>query len=134
MSKRLHGKQKQRISTEMYLKSIFLLKEKNKLDPRPIDIVNELMLSKGSVSEMLKKLDDEGFLKYESYGKVNLTKKGFEKAKNVIRKYMIVIEFLENVLKIEKKKLHKEACNLEHAFSDESVARLNIVMKLLEKK
>ena len=63
MQKKLHGKQKHRISTEMYLKTIFLLREKKKKDPRPVDVVRELDLSKGTVSEMLRKLTEEGFMK-----------------------------------------------------------------------
>ena len=60
--RRLHGKQKNKISTEMYLKSIFLLREEKKEDPRPVDIVKDLDLSKGSVSEMLKKLSEESLI------------------------------------------------------------------------
>ena len=47
---------------------------------------------------------------------------------------MVIREFLEDVLKIDDKKVHDEACNLEHAFSDESIARLNILMKFFKKK
>ena len=130
---KLHGRQKHRISTEMYLKTIYLLREESKKDPRPVDIVNELELSKGSVSEMLKKIADEGFIEYESYGNIKLTDKGLEKAKNVVRKYLVIKEFLEKVLKISHDKVHDEACNLEHAFSDESIAKLNILLRIFEK-
>ncbi len=133
-SHRLHGSQKDKISTEMYLKTIFLFQESKKEDPRPVDIVNELELSKGSVSEMMKKLAEEGLIKYESYGKIKLTKKGLESAKNVVRKYLVIKKFLLDILKIDAAKVHDEACNLEHGFSDESIAKLNILMKLFEKK
>lgn len=130
---KLHWEQKDNISTEMYLKTIFLLREEKKADPKPVDIVKELNLSKGSVSEMLKKLDEVGFIEYESYGKIKLSKKGLEKAKNVVRKYLVIKQFLEKVLKIDKAKTHDEACNLEHGFSDESIAKLNILMKIMKK-
>ena len=130
---KLHTKEKHKISSEMYLKTIFLLKEKNNKDPRPIDTANELEIAKGSVSEMLKKLAEEGDIEYESYGRIKLTEKGFEKAKNVVRKYMVVKKFLSDVLRIEPSKVHAEACNLEHAFSDESIAKLNILMKIMDK-
>ena len=132
-AKKLHGKQKHRISTEMYLKTIFLLKEEKNDDPRPVDIVNGLGLSKGSVSEMIKKLNEENLIEYESYGKIKLTEKGLEKAKNVVRKYLVIKEFLKDVLKITESKIHDEACNLEHAFSDESIAKLNILLKIFKK-
>ena len=129
---RLHGIQKEKISTEMYLKTIYLLKEEKKEDPRPVNLVNELGLSKGSVSEMLKKLADEKLIEYESYGRIKLTEKGFEKAKNVVRKYLTIRKFLEDILKIDHDRVHDEACNLEHAFSDQSIAKLNILMRIFE--
>jgi DtxR family Mn-dependent transcriptional regulator len=134
ISNKLHGNQKNRISTEMYLKTIYLLREKHDKDPRPVDVVNELNLSKGSVSEMLKKLNDEKYIHYESYGKILLTDKGIKKAKNVLRKYQTVKKFLLEVLKIEDSNLHNEACNLEHAFSDKSIAKLNVLMKIWEQR
>ncbi len=129
MSKTLHSSQKDKISTEMYLKTIFLLQEKG-IQPKPVDLVNELELSKGSVSEMVKKLTEEGVINYESYGVITLTKKGLQKAKNVVRKYLTVKEFLINVLKTPIDKVHDEACNLEHAFSDSSIAKLNVLNKI----
>ena len=41
--------------------------------------------------------------------------------------------FLKDILKISPETVHDEACNLEHAFSDESIAKLNILLKLMEK-
>jgi DtxR family transcriptional regulator, Mn-dependent transcriptional regulator len=131
MSNKLHSKQKDKISTEMYLKTIFLLNEK-KNDVKPVDLVNELGLVKGSVSEMIKKLSDQGLINYESYGSITLTKKGLTKAKNVVRKYLTVKRFLRDVIKTSPDKIHDEACNLEHAFSDESIAKLNVLNKLME--
>ena len=132
-SKKLHIKQKDKISTEMYMKTIYQLQEKIGEDIRPVDLVRELELTKGSVSEMVKKLADEGFILYESYGKIKLTEKGIKTAKNVLRKYLTVKKFLKDILKTNPETLHDEACNLEHAFSDESIAKLNILIKLMEK-
>ena len=61
---KLHTKEKHKISSEMYLKTIFLLKDKNNEDPRPIDTAKELEITKGSVSEMLKKLADDGDIEF----------------------------------------------------------------------
>jgi DtxR family transcriptional regulator, Mn-dependent transcriptional regulator len=130
---KLHGHQKNKISKEMYLKTIFLLKEEHNKDPKPVEIANELQLSKGSVSEQLKKLAEDGVINYESYGAVTLTEIGLQHAKNVVRKYLTIRIFLTNFLNIEATKAHEEACNLEHGFSDESIAKLNILMKALKK-
>jgi DtxR family transcriptional regulator, Mn-dependent transcriptional regulator len=129
MSKTLHSNQKDKISTEMYLKTIFLLQEQG-IKPKPVDLVKELKLSKGSISEMIKKLTDDKLINYESFGNITFTKKGLQKAKNVVRKYLTVKDFLINVLKVPLDKVHDEACNLEHAFSDESIVKLNVLNKL----
>ena len=131
--KRLHGRHKEKISTEMYLKAIFLLKDKNKTDPRAVDIVKELELSKGSVSEMLNKICEEGLIHYQPHGRISLSDKGVEQAKNVIRKFEVIKKFLSEILKIDPGNVDEEACNLEHGFSDEAIAKLNILIKLMER-
>ena len=113
----------------MYLKTIYLLKQENHEDPRPLAIAQELDIAKGSVSEMLHKLAQEGLIQHESYGKVLLTKKGSAQAQKVLGKYEIIRDFLSNILKVNPKKVHEEACNLEHAFSDESIERLKKLLK-----
>jgi len=132
-AQKLHRKQKNKISTEMYLKTIFLLKEEKNKDPRPIDVVKKLDLSKGSVSEMLKKLAEEGLIKYKSYSIIKLTKKGLKRAKNVIGRYLVIKKFLSDILKINPEKVHDEACELEHGFSDESIDKLDSFMKSFKK-
>jgi DtxR family transcriptional regulator, Mn-dependent transcriptional regulator len=130
---KLHGHQKNKISKEMYLKTIFLFKEEFGKDPKSVDIGKELHLSKGSVSEQLKKLAEEGVISYESYKPITLTEVGLQHAKNVVRKYLTIKQFLTEFLNIDTNKAHEEACNLEHGFSDESIAKLNILMKATKK-
>ena len=76
---------------------------------------------------------EENYIKYESYGEINLTEKGLKRAKNVKKKYVVIKKFLDEVLKFDTSKSHIEACNLEHAFSDESITKLNTLLKFLEK-
>ncbi len=127
-----HSSQKSKISTEMYLKEIYLFHDKNKSYPKAVDLVKELKFSKGTVSEMLKKLETLKLITYKDF-EIKLTKKGMMEAKNVVRKYVVIKKFLSDVLKTPDDKIHEEACNLEHAFSDESVAKLNILNKILKK-
>lgn len=125
----IHPQQKDNISTEMYLKTIFLLREATHQDPRPVDVVKALHLSKGSVSEMLKKLAEEKYIDYHSYGSIALTLKGLKKARNVMRKYLIIKRFLADYLRVAPAHVHGEACALEHAFSDESIKKLEALLK-----
>jgi DtxR family Mn-dependent transcriptional regulator len=132
MANRLHNPQKDMISTEMYLKTIFELKEKKGRDPKAVELAKALGLSKASVSEMLKKMEREDHIQHKAYSPLKLTKKGLMGAKKVERKYQILTKFLTYYLKIDEKKAHLEACILEHAISDEVVTRLDILMRFLE--
>ena len=115
-------KEKNDIAKEMYLKAVLQLTKEG--DVRPVDLVKCLGVTKGSVSEMLKKLEEDGFVEYESFKNINLTAKGRKKANLVLRKYHIVREFLDHVLGMKGEQLHDNACNLEHAFSDEAIEKL----------
>ncbi|MEM3374804.1 MAG: metal-dependent transcriptional regulator [Candidatus Woesearchaeota archaeon] len=128
--KKFHISQKDKISREMYLKSIYLLLDK-KGKIKAIDLSNYLKIKKSSVSEMLKKLILEKYITINNHF-IKLTKKGEKEAKNVLRKYLIVKDFLINVLKISPEKAEQEACELEHGFSDESIAKLNIFLKTIK--
>ncbi|NTV23356.1 MAG: metal-dependent transcriptional regulator [Nanoarchaeota archaeon] len=131
---RLHWEQKDNITTEMYLKTIFLYAESNNRDPRPVDIVNELDLSKGTVSEMLKKLSGDRLIEYHSYGKIKLTTIGQKKAENVVRKYLVLKRFLVDILGVSPAKAHNEACGLEHVFSDDSIKKLGTFLNKTRQK
>lgn len=147
---KLHLSEKNKISTEMYLKTIYLLNEKfnnnlnqkNKINKKydksfnrahkfvkAIDLARELNINKSSVSEMIKKLVKEGYLKIEKKHNLVLTNKGKKIAKNVLRKYDIIKNFLIYFLKIKPEKAKIEACNLEHGFSDETIVKLNILLR-----
>jgi DtxR family Mn-dependent transcriptional regulator len=102
---------------EEYLETLVRYKEEKK-EPKVKDLSKDLGVSAASVSEMLKKLSSKGFLKYERYGEIILTKKGEELGRKVLRKHRLIEQFLI-LLGIKKDKIHDEACVLEHALSDD---------------
>lgn len=108
---------------EMYLKAILQLEDRTEGLVKPIDVSKYLNISKPSVSEMLKKLDSQGYIRYESYKDIKLTPKGLKEAKRVNHKYLVIKSFLTDVLEVEvdDKKVHNEACKLEHEFSDKTI-------------
>ena len=69
---------------------------------------------------MLKKLSDTGYVNYSPYQGVSLTPKGYEIARKMTRKHRLLERFLHDVLKIGNDKVHKGACSMEHALSDET--------------
>ncbi len=123
-------------AVEMYLKSILRVQKSMGRAARPIEIAQYLKLSKATVSEMLKKLQDHGLVKHESYKNVSLTPKGQKKAELVLKKYDVIKTFLTEVLKIDvdDEQAHNEACKLEHDFSIESIEKLEKLLSRLKGK
>lgn len=115
-------------SKEDYLKAIYLIYEKQgdkTAGIKSIGIAKSLGISKPSVSAMIKKLAKEGFLKVKPYSKIFFTKKGLREAKRITHNYRVIGVFLKDILKYDLNKIHKEAHKLEHAFSEESIRRLD---------
>ena len=83
-------------------------------------ISKELGIAPGSVTQMLKKLEDIGYIDYVPYKGASLTDEGSKIAQKITRKHRILERFLKDVLKIKDENLHAQACEMEHALSDEA--------------
>jgi DtxR family Mn-dependent transcriptional regulator len=106
-------------STQDYLKAVYGLRKNGDL-VSTTQISQKLDVAPASVTEMLKKLSEEGYIKYSPYHGSALTDKGIKEAQKITRKHRLLESFLSNVLNIGKDKVHVEACQLEHALSDEA--------------
>ncbi len=104
-------------NVEEYLETIYRITEKGG-KPTTTAIAGELGVSAPSVSQMLRKLDQKGYLRYEPYGGAVLTAKGKAIGKTVLRKHRLIERFLI-ALGISKNKVHNEACRLEHTVSND---------------
>lgn len=104
-------------NVEEYLETIYRITEKGGR-PTTTTIAGELGVSAPSVSEMLRKLDNKGYLRYEPYGGAILTAKGKAIGKTVLRKHRLIERFLI-AIGISKNKVHNEACKLEHTVSND---------------
>jgi len=109
---------------EDYLRAIFCLDEKGTETVKSIDVVQFLNVSKPAVSEMLKKLKEQGYIEMTPYSKISLTHKGLQAAKKITYKHRVVEVFLKEILGFKENKLHEEAHKLEHAMSDEVAKRM----------
>lgn len=83
-------------------------------------ISKNLGIAPGSVTQMLKKLDDLGYIDYAPYKGAILTEKGYRDAEKITRKHRILERFLKDVLKIKDENVHEQACEMEHSLSDEA--------------
>jgi DtxR family transcriptional regulator, Mn-dependent transcriptional regulator len=104
-------------SVEEYMETLLRLTER-KENLTTSSISRELKVSPASVSEMLKRLSREGYVTHAPYKEIALTKKGKAIGRKTLRKHRVLERFLEG-MGLSKKRVHNEACRLEHYVSDE---------------
>lgn len=113
--------------TEMYLKAVFALQ--HTAPPATVSKVAEFMgVSVPSASEMLKRLEQQGYVRSTDEG-VALTPAGREVAVRVVRRLRLAERLLTDVLGLELERVYEEACKLEHVISPEVEARLEQVLR-----
>ncbi|TGC08945.1 metal-dependent transcriptional regulator [Methanolobus halotolerans] len=104
--------------TDEYLETIFLLVRKNNSPARTNQIAVALNVSAPSVTEMIQRLSEAGFVDYRPYYGVELTELGSQQAIKLRHSNRVLRRFLSEVLGIEPEKATEEASLLEHATSD----------------
>jgi DtxR family Mn-dependent transcriptional regulator len=105
-------------SREDYLGAIYELEEAG-CEAKTGDLAARLSVREASVTEMLGKLAEEGYIAYEPYKGAKLTAKGRRIAEKIKRRHRIIERFLYDVLGIRKEKVHEQACGMEHVVSGE---------------
>lgn len=106
-------------NAEEYLEVLYKLS----LEERPVKTTNiskMLNIAPASVTQMIKKLEKEGYVHYSPYKGVTLTEEGYKIASKVTRKHRLLERFLHDVLHIKMDKLHEQACEMEHSLSDDA--------------
>ena len=88
------------------------------------ELANYMQVSPASVTEMLKVLQKEGLVNYERYRGVSLTEEGNIKARSLRRKHHIMERVLTDVLEIDHKEAHDQACAVEHSISDDAANKM----------
>ena len=101
---------------EEYCECIFELREDN-LDVIQARIADRLRVSRPSVSEMIKRLTEEGLIKVTE-GHITLTDSGEELAQRVVRRHRLAERFMTDILGLSWALAHREAGRWEHVMSD----------------
>lgn len=107
---------------EEYLKTMYVLQIKNK-EIRVTDIAVQMNCSKASVNKAINSLKEKGFVNYETYGKIELTKKGTDLAK-ILEAYDIVYVFFKDVLGLKEDDAKKEAEKIKSTMDDNTINKL----------
>ena len=117
------------LAEENYLKAILSISLNKDGKVSTNAIANEIGTSAASVSDMLKKLQEKKFIKYEKYKGVELSESGQNKAINILRKHRLWETFLVNKLGFNWSEVHDVAEQLEHIQSAELIDRLDIFLE-----
>lgn len=88
-----------------------------------LDVSRYMNVSAPSVTKMLQRLDENGYLKYEKYHGINLTAKGNSVADTIRQKHGILLEFFE-ILGIEHETANQDAEGIEHHLNPKTIKQL----------
>ena len=108
------------VSHEDYLEAIVMLGGTSTLPVRSVDIAAKLGVSKASVSKAVASLKASGMLNQPFYGDITLTEEGYEYGQAVLERHTMLTKFLVEAIGLDQEDAEEEACQMEHAISDES--------------
>lgn len=112
-------------SEEDYIKTIYHLGVLNDASVATNAIAEQMETKPSSVTDMIRKLSDKGFVSYKKYQGVTLTKLGTEKALTIVRKHRLWEVFLVDKLDFSWDEVHEIAEQLEHIKSEKLTDRLD---------
>lgn len=115
-------------SGEDYLETILRLSNRQG-KVKSIDIANEMEYSKPSVSRAMKILQEKGLVYMDEKKYIHLTMEGKVRAERVYERHLLIRGALETLLGVSPRVAERDACRIEHIISDETVERLEILMK-----
>jgi len=101
---------------EEYLEAIGKLEERGELVTTSA-LAKEIGVAPSTVTEMQRRLSDQGLVLYKPRKGVSLTAAGRDLAASVLRRHRLWERFLHDILGIAWEKAHDNACKLEHATS-----------------
>ena len=96
-----------------------------------LDISRYMNVSAPSVTKMLQRLDESGYLEYEKYHGINLTHEGSQIAENIRQKHGILLEFFD-ILGIGHDTANQDAEGIEHYLNPKTIRQLRKFITFLK--
>lgn len=115
------------ITKENYLKALYFLHQKDDVISLT-ELGKAMNVSKPTASDMVKKLQAEGWVAYQKYKPLKLTKKGKKVAAIVVRRHRLAEMFLCQVMRFGWEEVHDIAEELEHIKSERFFDRMDELM------
>jgi Mn-dependent DtxR family transcriptional regulator len=119
-------------SAEDYLERIHeLIEEKGYA--RVVDIASSLSVRQASVTSMVQKLGEAGFLKYEKYRGLILTPKGRGVAQQIQKRHATLSEFF-SLFDLDEETQKRDIEGIEHHLSPDTVEVLADLTRFITKR
>jgi len=97
---------------------------------RVVDIAGSLGISQASVTNMVKRLDTEGFVRHEKYRGLILTTEGEAIARAIARRHRILTDFLRT-MGVPESEVDHDVEGMEHHLSAASLTAIEVLLKEL---
>lgn len=113
------------MANEDYLECMVRLEEEGRAAAgvRSVDIATRLGVSKASVNKAVSVLKAQGFVDQSHYGRIRLTDQGRAAGGAVWRRHQMLRTFLVRELGVAFDRADTEACQMEHALSEDTMER-----------
>ena len=111
-------------SIEDYVKVIYSFTEWQDKPITSTQLAQRLGVANSSVSEMVRKLKDQGLVDHQPYSAITLTADGVRLALSMVRRHRLIETFLVRELGYRWDEVHDEAELLEHAVSETFIERM----------
>lgn len=113
---------------EMYLKTILQLERQ--YNPVRVSQIAEVRgVSAASATQAIQTLQTKGLVLHQAYGDVRLSAKGRRVANEVEGKYTVLRDFLKEILGLDPALAQRDACEIEHVASPETMERLTAFLE-----
>ena len=111
-------------TNENYLKAIYFLSQEN-IDVSITELSKKMEVSKPTVNNMVKKMQEKGWLHYEKYKPIKLTVKGKSLGALIVRRHRLTEMFLSQIMGFGWEEVHDIAEDMEHLKSEKLFDRMN---------
>ena len=97
---------------------------------RVVDIAGSLGISQASVTNMVKRLDSEGFVHHEKYRGLVLTPEGEQIARAISRRHKILTDFFL-LMGVSPDEVDRDVEGMEHHLSKSSLRVIEVLLEEL---
>lgn len=117
---------------EDYLERMYRLIEQKGF-ARAVDIADALEISPSSVTHMLQRLADRGYVRYEKYRGVQLTRAGWRIGRRMVQRHRDLTRLLRLLGVQDEETIYRDVEGIEHHLSSVSMERVRALLRHAER-